>query len=97
MGKRPICADTMRHSIPPCKGCEKRYPACHDKCDEYNLWRKNDFLERRNKASFLNKNDHSYNIITNKNIKVACESEPKFKYAVYRARYNGSTMKQYKA
>lgn len=26
--------------IAPCKGCKKRYPGCHAKCDDYKAWRK---------------------------------------------------------
>ena len=29
--------------VAPCKGCNKRQPACHDNCDEYAEWRKNRF------------------------------------------------------
>lgn len=24
---------------PPCKGCENRHPACHDKCADYIDWK----------------------------------------------------------
>lgn len=24
---------------PPCKGCEKRHPACHDRCSEYQAYK----------------------------------------------------------
>ena len=25
---------------PPCKGCNERFTACHDKCDKYKEWKK---------------------------------------------------------
>lgn len=30
----------------PCKGCEKRYPGCHSKCEGYISWRAE--LDKRN-------------------------------------------------
>lgn len=24
---------------PPCKGCDKRHPACHDQCAPYKEWK----------------------------------------------------------
>lgn len=31
-----------------CKGCEKRYPGCHDRCETYIAW-KEDLLKRKQK------------------------------------------------
>ena len=25
--------------IPPCKDCEDRFTACHDKCEKYKAWK----------------------------------------------------------
>ena len=33
---------------PPCKDCKKRYPACHDKCEQYKEWKK--LVDGANKA-----------------------------------------------
>lgn len=30
----------------PCKDCDRRYPACHDKCQEYSVYRSK--LDARN-------------------------------------------------
>lgn len=31
----------------PCYGCEKRYPGCHGKCEDYKEWR-SDFDAKKN-------------------------------------------------
>ena len=29
----------MGPNISPCKGCEERYPGCHDHCEKYAKWK----------------------------------------------------------
>lgn len=31
---------------PPCKGCTKRHPGCHDKCEGYHEWKENREAEK---------------------------------------------------
>jgi hypothetical protein len=38
--------DSSTRDQPPCKGCTKRIPGCHDKCDKYAEWKCN--LEKLN-------------------------------------------------
>lgn len=37
----------------PCKGCEKRHPGCHDKCDDYQEFaeERKQIRERRNQLN----------------------------------------------
>ena len=41
---------------PPCKDCEDRYLACHDKCEKYKEWK--DYVAETNKRFKLD--HHSY-------------------------------------
>lgn len=44
----------------PCAECEKRYPGCHAKCDEFSEWRESEnaknkaISDARNRESMLN-------------------------------------------
>ena len=40
--------DSPIRDKPPCKDCKKRYPACHDKCEQYKEWKK--LVDGANKA-----------------------------------------------
>ena len=40
--------DSPIRDKPPCKDCKKRYPACHDKCEQYKEWKK--MVDSANKA-----------------------------------------------
>lgn len=38
----------------PCKGCEKRYPGCHDKCEGYQAYAKDREQIRANRTKLNN-------------------------------------------
>ena len=40
--------ESLIRDKPPCKGCNERFTACHDKCDKYKEWKK--ILDSANKA-----------------------------------------------
>lgn len=39
----------------PCKGCEERFPACHDSCEKYQAWKKDreEAKEKRRKYNAI--------------------------------------------
>jgi len=41
----------------PCKGCEDRYPACHDKCEKFRTWRIKVDTKRENERQFHQRMD----------------------------------------
>ena len=50
---------------PPCKGCNERFTACHDKCDKYKEWKRDlDELNKRRKEyenkPFVRYNPYDY-------------------------------------
>jgi hypothetical protein len=44
--------------LPPCKDCEERYPACHDKCEKYKDW-KGDVLKKKKAIADANYELHT--------------------------------------
>ena len=40
--------DPVTREISPCKGCNERFTACHDKCEKYKEWKK--LVDSANKA-----------------------------------------------
>ena len=50
---------------PPCKGCNERFTACHDKCDKYKEWKSRlDEVNKRRKEyeskPFVKYNPYNY-------------------------------------
>lgn len=39
--------------IAPCKGCEKRVPGCHDGCEGYLEFRRQNEIKRRYEAEYM--------------------------------------------
>lgn len=40
-----------------CKGCEDRYPGCHDKCENYKAWKKKHDEAKKAERTYHQSND----------------------------------------
>ena len=82
----------IRNSIPPCKGCEKREPGCHGKCEDYISWSDQNYKEKKAKTQYLFHNDRSRNYVGAK----TCNINMMYGYGDERAKLKNSRYKKTK-
>lgn len=46
---------------PPCKGCNERFTACHDKCEKYKAWKQRLAEVNKRRKEYSNKPFVQYN------------------------------------
>ena len=48
------------HKDAPCKGCGRKYPACHDHCEDYKQWKKAYLEEQAARKEYKRQNREDF-------------------------------------